>query len=59
MTELPSGTRPEAGAEKIGAFDQAVADGAVEMLLDDIRLTFFDALEAVRYVNAVADLVRL
>jgi hypothetical protein len=29
------------------------------MLLDDVRLTFFDALEPVRDVNSVSDLLRL
>ena len=39
--------------------DLAVLDRAVQLLLDDVRLTFFDAIEPVRDVNSVSDLARL
>jgi hypothetical protein len=39
--------------------DLAVLHLAVQLLLDDVGLTFFDALEPVRDVNSVSDLARL
>ena len=57
--DLLSGTRSEAGAEQVGVRDLAVLDLAVQLLLDDVGLSFFDALEPVRDVNSVADLARL
>ena len=39
--------------------DFAVLDRAVQLLLDDVGLTFFDTLEPVRDVNSVSDLARL
>jgi hypothetical protein len=51
--------RPEPGAEKIGAFDRAVGERAVQMLLDDVVLTVLDTLEAKRDVQPVSDLLRL
>jgi hypothetical protein len=49
--------REKAGAEQVGALDQTVSDVAIQMLLDDVRLTFLDAREAVGDVEAVGDLV--
>jgi len=42
---------PKAGAQEIGSCDLAVRDGAVQLLLDQIRLALLDTLEPVRDVH--------
>src|SRR3954454_24597541 len=48
---------PEAGADEIGALDDAGGERCIELLLDDVRLPVLDAGEAVRHVNPVADVL--
>lgn len=53
----PSEARAEARAEQIRSLDPVGLDGAVEMLLDQIRLAFLDSLQTVRDVKPVRDFV--
>lgn len=52
---LAAGT--ESRAEQVGACDLVVFQRAEKVLLDDVRLTLFDALEPVGEMQTIADLV--
>jgi hypothetical protein len=52
---LLSDVRPETGTEQIGAFDDASGNRAKKLVLDDVGVTVFHALESVGEVEAVTD----
>jgi hypothetical protein len=54
---LFSNARPKTGTEQIGTSDDTARNCAKEMLLDDVGVAVFDALELVGDVEAVTDLL--
>jgi len=49
--------RTKSGAKQISAFDEAAGERAEEVVLDDVRVVVFHALEPVRDMQAIADLL--
>ena len=49
---------PETRTEQVGPCDEVASERAAEVLLDDVGVAVLDALESVRDVEAIADLVR-